>query len=144
MPTMRLPNYAYIPGQNERHPEDAFDELRRTAVQGQTADQLAQCEAFQAGLRFLDAGYYWEAHEVLEPVWMVLPQDSMERRFVQGLIQLANGCLKVRMNKPKAALRLVEQARDLVPVGDTSMMMLEMQVVHGWIDELEGKAKYAL
>ncbi len=141
-----LPTHAYIPGQNERHPEDTFDAVRRTAVQGQTAEQLAQCEAFQAGLRFLDVGFYWEAHEVLEPVWMVLPQDSAERRFVQGLIQLANGCLKVRMKKPKAALRLVEQARGLVPAADASitMMTLEVVEVHRWIDALEDKVKSAL
>lgn len=141
----QLPAYAYVPGQNERHPEDTFDSIRRTAVQGHDADQLAHSEAFQAGLRFLEAGFYWESHEVLEPVWMVLPDASTERQFVQGLIQLANGCLKLRMDRPKAALRLVGQARGLVPA-DKSMwiMTLEMHSVHGWIDELERKVMLAL
>ena len=145
MPAERLPSHAYVPGQNERHPEDTFDAIRRTAVQGHDAEQLAQTEAFRAGLRFLDAGFYWEAHEVLEPVWMVLPDSSMEHRFVQGLIQLANGYLKLRMGRPKAALRLVGQARGLLPV-DTSMtiMTLDVKDVQGRIDALEHDVLLAL
>ena len=145
MPAEQLPSHAYVPGQNERHPEDTFDAIRRTAVQGQDADQLAHSEAFRSGLRFLDAGFYWEAHEVLEPVWMVLPDGSMERQFVQGLIQLANGCLKMRMGRPKAALRLVGQARGLVPVNTSMMIMtLDVQHVQGWIDALERDVLLAL
>lgn len=139
MPQLRLPNWAYVPGQNERHPDDAFDALRQTAVRGQDTAGLAQCDAFRAGLRFLDSGYYWEAHEVLEPVWMALPEGCVERRFVQGLIQLANGCLKLRMDRPKAALRLVGKARALVPSGEVAatIMTIETREVHRWIDALE-------
>ncbi|MEE9333351.1 MAG: alpha/beta fold hydrolase [Granulosicoccaceae bacterium] len=142
---IQLPSHAHIPGHNMRHPENAFDRIRQTAARGQSADQLACSDAYRAGLRFLNAGFYWEAHEALEPVWMVLPEKSMERRFVRGLIQLANGRLKMCMGRPKAALRLVVQARDLVPTDSTlAVMTLDVQDVHGWIDELEGDACLAL
>lgn len=145
MPTIQLPSHAYLPGQNKRHPEDAFDAIRRTAVKGYTVEQLSNSEAFQAGLKFLDAGFYWEAHEVLEPVWMLLPDNSEERQFVQGLIQLANGCLKLRMGKPKAAQRLVGLARDLISSKQTlNIMTLEVAEVHGWIDALERDALLVL
>ncbi|MFK8079488.1 MAG: DUF309 domain-containing protein [Granulosicoccus sp.] len=133
-----LPEYAYLPGQNKRHPDNAFDDIRATAVNGAGAERLARCDAFLAGLHFFDKGYYWEAHEVLEPVWMALPDGSIERRFVQGLIQLANGYLKLRMGRLKAALRLVGQVRGLMPpVAGASIMSLELQEVHRWIDGLE-------
>lgn len=144
MTDLQLPDYAYVPGHNQRHSEDAFDALRETALHGQNAAQLATCEAFRAGLQFFHSGYYWEAHEVLEPVWMVLPEGCVERRFVQGLIQLANGCLKLRMGRPKAALRLVGQARGLVPSEAKTIMTLDVQDVHRWIDALEGDIVLAL
>lgn len=151
---MQLPRYAYIPGQTARHPDDAFDAIRKTAVHGQGVDQLARCEAFRAGLYYFDQGYFWEAHEVLEPVWLALPEDSVERQFVQGLIQLANGRLKLRMGRLKAALRLVGQARGLLLARETeqagvskvplTLMTLNVQDVHRWIDELESEIILAL
>lgn len=145
MATQPLPSHAYVPGINDRHAENAFDEIRHTAIEGYDANQLAQCKAFQAGLLFFHHGYYWEAHEVLEPVWMALPADSTEKKFVQGLIQLANGRLKLKMGRHKAALRLVAKARALMPLDTTiAVMTLEVQEVHCWIDALESDTKLVL
>ena len=40
------------------------------------------------------------------PVWAALPQNSVERRLVQALIQIANAGLKARMGRTKAVARL--------------------------------------
>ena len=101
-----LPGHAYLPGQTPRHPEGAFEWLRESARAGMSADALARSEAFRAGLVYLEKGYFWEAHEVLEPVWMALPQGSAERHLLQALIQLANARLKARMGRPRAVARL--------------------------------------
>ena len=100
-----LPSYAYVPGQMPRHPEGRFDDLRMTVRPDMIAEQLCATPAFQAGLVFLDHGFFWEAHEVLEPVWLALP-DGPDRIMVQALIQLANARLKQRMARPRAVLRL--------------------------------------
>ncbi len=148
MAAIRLPDHAYVPGQNERHLEDAFEDIRASAVVGYDCAQLASCEAFKSGLHYFHEGYYWEAHEVLEPVWLILPEGSIERRFVQGLIQLANGRLKLLMGRPKAALRLVGQARGLVaapPPGSLIVIMtLNVSDVHEWINNLEEDIYLAL
>ena len=107
------PTHAYIPGKTPRHPEDAFAAIHASVRSGMSAEELAATDAFQTGLRYLASGYCWEAHEVFEPVWMALP-DGDERRFVQALIQLANGRLKLLMDRPKAALRLAVIATDLL------------------------------
>ena len=60
----------------------------------------AENPAFQAGLDCLESGFYWEAHEILEPVWMNAPADAPERFMVQALIQLANAALKQVMDRP--------------------------------------------
>lgn len=139
------PAYAYVPGQTPRHPEHLFAAIRDTAVPGLSISQLAECQAFKVGLCYLDAGFYWEAHEVLEPVWMVLPVDGVERKFVQGLIQLANGLLKLEMDRPKASLRLVKIARSLVPsTKDGAIMAVDIAKTHLMIDSLEAAANDAL
>lgn len=101
-----LPAYAYIPGQTPRHAEGSFDPLRVTARAGMGAEQLSRCAAWRTGLTYLEAGFNWEAHELMEPVWMALPEGSNERRLVQMMIQLANASLKARMERPRAVLRL--------------------------------------
>lgn len=139
------PTHAYIPGKTPRHTEGAFDAVRKTAHEGLSSDQLAKSDAFRLGLHYLDAGFYWEAHEVFEPVWMVLPEQSREREFVQGLIQIANGYLKLKMQRPKAVVRLVIIARKLIPyeVGGT-VMGVDLAEVHALIDSLDRKLKHDL
>lgn len=140
-----LPTHAYVPGVTERHPENAFDELKNSVSTGQNPSQLEQSDAFCAGLQFFEAGFYWETHELLEPVWMALPEGCEEKQFVQGLIQLANGFLKLRMHRPKAALRLATIVRGLIPADASSTVMtIETKTVLVWIDDLEKHAKLLL
>jgi hypothetical protein len=101
-----LPSYAYIPGKTPRHAEGFFDAIRATAQPDMGQATLLRSRAFTAGLAYLQAGYNWEAHEVLEPVWLALPAGSAARGFVQGVIQLANARLKLEMGRPRAAVRL--------------------------------------
>ena len=139
------PGYAYIPGKTPRHPEGTFDTVRETANPGASAAELASSDAFKLGLSYLDAGFFWEAHEVLEPVWLILPKDSDERRLVQTLIQLANGLLKLQMERPKAALRLAQIAGDLLEgISEGSLMTVRMEDVRVKIDSLKKLAKDAI
>ena len=75
---------------------------------------LAQCRAAVAGRAFIEAGYFWEAHEVLEAVWLACPPNSAEQVCVRGVIQLANARLKEQMGHPRAAARLMVMARELL------------------------------
>ena len=43
---------------------------------------------------------------MLEPLWMRAPPNGRGRRVLQGLIQVANAALKLRMGRPRAAARL--------------------------------------
>ena len=44
---------------------------------------------YKRGLELFDAGKVFDAHEVLEDVWRAAPAE--EKKFLQGLIQLAVG-----------------------------------------------------
>ena len=44
---------------------------------------------YERGLELFNAGEFFDAHEVLEDVWRAAPAE--EKKFLQGLIQLAVG-----------------------------------------------------
>lgn len=133
-----LPSYAYVPGVSKRHPEGHFDHIRSSVDVGMTPKALARSDAFQCGLHFLEAEFYWEAHEVLEPVWLALPKEGDERKLVQALIQFANAKLKVKMRRPKAAKRLCDIVRGLLAdIGTEVVMGLEVSLILHLVDSFE-------
>lgn len=105
------PPHVYVPGQAPRHPDGWFDDVKSTVDSETPLTALHQTPAFQTGLAYLGAGYFWECHEVLEAVWMCTPDPSAERDVVQALIQLANARLKLLMDRPRAARRLCDKVQ---------------------------------
>ncbi len=70
--------------------------------------------AYRYGWRLFDNGFYWEAHEVWEAVWLACRPNSRERVLLQALIQLANARLKAAMGQPRAVRRLTEEVARLL------------------------------
>ena len=62
------------------------------------------------GIRLNDHGYFWEAQEILEAVWAAAPQGGRERILLRACIQIATANLRLRMQKPHAATRLLREA----------------------------------
>ena len=138
MPDLTLPDYAYVPGQTPRHDEAIFEVYHESVSAGLSLEDLKATLAWQAGLVFYDKGYFWEAHEVLEPVWMATPRNSAEHQLVQGIIQLANAALKARMKRPNAALRLCGKARDHIRAARSAGGDLVMeQSISTWMSEID-------
>lgn len=54
----------------------------------------AQNECFEAGLKLLQSGAYWEAHEAWEDLWRSLPSNSSAGLATKALIQFAAICYK--------------------------------------------------
>ena len=106
-----MPPHAYVPGQNARHPEDWFDAIKETVPSSVRVEDLHDTMAWQAGISYFNAGFFWECHEVLEAVWMHTPIPSPEREMVQAIIQLANARLKLLMDRPRATQRLCGMVR---------------------------------
>lgn len=117
------PPHAYVPGQTARHPEDWFDAIKAD-VGAHVA--MEQTQAWRAGLHYFETGYFWECHEVLEAVWMALPNPSPERDLTQALIQLANARLKLKMGKPRATRRLCAMVQNLLNGCDGTILGIEV------------------
>ncbi|MCB1343454.1 MAG: DUF309 domain-containing protein [Pseudooceanicola sp.] len=136
-----MPSHAYVPGRTPRHAEGAFD-VFHASVHGPLEETLA----WRAGWHFIEGGFFWEAHEVLEPVWLALPPNAPERRFVQGVIQIANAALKLKMGRARAALRLCGIAEGLLAecAGPTAIMGLDRATVEDYLSGVRREAKSAL
>jgi hypothetical protein len=110
-----LPAEPYIPGVSPRPSgDDDIHRIARSAPDPTDPSHWQSNPAWLAGLRLYRAGYFWEAHEAWEPVWMNARPNSPERALVQAVIQLANAGLKARMGRPKASRRLMLLAEGLV------------------------------
>ena len=70
----------------------------------------ARHPALRYALRINDHGYFWESQEILEAVWAAAPQGGRERILLRACIQIATANLRLRMQKPHAAARLLGEA----------------------------------
>lgn len=101
-----LPPAPHVPGRNARPDEAYFAAVKAATPVRTTSVEAAANPAWAHGLDCLVRGYFWECHEVLEPVWWNAPQGSPERAMVRAVIQLANAALKQAMGRPGAVARL--------------------------------------
>ncbi len=63
---------------------------------------------FYRALNEFNDGYYFEAHETLEDLWRITPVP--ERRFFQGVIQLAAAFVHVARGERAGVLKLLDAA----------------------------------
>ena len=87
-----------------------MDEILSAAAEGSGINTLSENVRVRYALRLIDSGYYWEAHEVLEPVWLHAAENSRERHLAQAIIHCTNAMLKTCMGRDQAANRLWEMA----------------------------------
>ena len=113
VPDISLPSHAHVPGSG------SVPDLVPLAHAKELTPAVTRAAEWQENLPYLyghdllQAGYYWEAHEVWEAVWLATPANGPERLLLQVLIQKANARLKSRMRRENAAARLQTQVEEL-------------------------------
>ena len=110
--SLPLPQWAYVPGETAEAEAD-HDTLwqAKALVPSRFRGYVpARHPALRYGIALNDAGYFWESQEILEAVWAAAPQGGRERILLRACIQIANANLKLRINKPHAAVRLFGEA----------------------------------
>lgn len=101
-PLLRLPPYRYLPGKNLHPGEDHLPKLGDDAV--------------HYGIDLYHAGYFFEAHEAWEPLWLHLPPGDLKRTLLHGLIQLTAALLKVELRQWRPAQTLSRRAYHYIDV----------------------------
>jgi len=111
-PEFVLPDYAHLPGANARHEEGFLDHVIETIPDSVSETNIQGHAAWNYTLSLIEHGYFWEAHEVLEAMWMRAPMNSREKSFFKLMIQIVNAELKVKLMRNNAVKRLCEQAEE--------------------------------
>jgi hypothetical protein len=107
-----LPRWAYVPGETDEADAD-YETLAQAKLLVPSRFRgyvPARHPALRYGIALNDAGYFWEAQEILEAVWAAAPQGGRERILLRACIQIANANLRLRMKKPNAAARFLGEA----------------------------------
>src|ERR1700676_5236883 len=94
-----LPQWAYVPGETAEAAAD-YETLAQAKLLVPSRFRgyvPARHPALRYGLALNDAGYFWEAQEILETVWAAAPQGGRERILLRACIQIANANLRLRM-----------------------------------------------
>jgi hypothetical protein len=110
--SLPLPRWAYVPGETDEADAD-YETLAQAKLLVPSRFRgyvPARHPALRYGLALNDAGYFWEAQEILEAVWAAAPQGGRERILLRACIQIANANLRLRMKKPNAAARFLGEA----------------------------------
>lgn len=117
--TIDFPSYAFVPGEHPhptRNPEGhSFrDGAPEESVPSVTPEYWRESQDYLYGADLYNFGYLWEAHEAWEGLWHVSKHDPLQAKFIQGLIQCAAGCLKIRMGQERGMQKLFEQGVERV------------------------------
>ena len=119
-----LPRNAHIPGTGTEPDWQRLMAAKSMVPEITKVAEWRDNTPYIYGFALMRGGFYWEAHELWEPVWMNCPPNSRERSLLRALIQTANAKLKIAMGRQHAAERLMAEAlRDLVEVGDVATLM---------------------
>jgi len=107
-----LPRWAYVPGETDEANADYETLAQITALVPPRFGGFvpARHPALRYGITLNDRGYFWESQEILETVWAAAPQGGRERILLRACILIANANLRLRMQKPTAAARLLGDA----------------------------------
>ena len=104
-----LPRWAYVPGETDEAAAD-YETLAQVSAlvpprfQGYVP---ARHPALRYAITLNDRGYFWESQEIFEALWAAAPQGGRERILLRACILIATANLRLRMQKPHAAARLL-------------------------------------
>jgi predicted metal-dependent hydrolase len=103
-----LPETRHVPGTGTTPELGLLEEVKVLAPPRTDVEAWRENVPYLYGMALFEAGFYWEAHEIWEPVWMNCAPNSPERHLLQALIQYANAALKRAMGRARATRRLIE------------------------------------
>src|SRR3979411_1260157 len=103
---LTLPRWAYVPGVETEADHETLAMAKALVPARFNGFVPARHPALRYGLGLNDAGFFWESHEILEAVWAAAPQGGRERILLRACILIANGNLRLRMEKSGSAGRV--------------------------------------
>lgn len=112
-PAIPFPPYRYVPGLNSHpisNPAGHMYGKREPDFEEVTPENWHQNKFYLYGIDLFNFAYWWEAHETLEGLWHMTYKGSIEREFLQGLIQTAAALLNKHRGHEGGAQRVKDEA----------------------------------
>ncbi len=104
VPDRPFPAYAYIPGRTP-HPTRDPDGHSYGAVlessEPPDPQEWRACRDYLYGIDLFNHGFYWEAHEAWEGLWVACGRRGPTATYLQALINLAAAGFKARWGNPR-------------------------------------------
>ena len=110
-----FPPYRFIPGKAPhptRDPDGHSYNKPLEKLEPFEVDQWQSCDEYLYGIDLFNYGYWWEAHEALEAVWVAAGRKTETGLFIQGLIQIAVAHLKRFQGFNDVARRMATEGLD--------------------------------
>lgn len=112
-----LPPYAHIPGQTPHPVSDPRGHLHGTPHE--TPPPLdpfhwQASEVYRHGVDLFNHGYYWEAHEAWESLWLAAGRSGPVAIWLKALIKLAAAMVKIRAGNAAGGRRHALRAQELL------------------------------
>ena len=110
-----FPAYRFVPGKTPhptRDPDGHSYNADPEQIASFDAEDWNSCELYLYGIDLFNHGFWWEAHEALEAVWVAAGRHTETGLFIQGLIQIAVAHLKAFQGFKAAAKRMAWKGLD--------------------------------
>lgn len=111
-----FPEYAFVPAKHPHPVTDprghSFGQAHTTATPLDPAQPMAS-RAFLFAIDLFNAGFYWEAHEAWEGLWVAAGRTGTTADFLKGLIKLAAAGVKAREGQTQGVRRHARRAEEL-------------------------------
>ena len=106
----KFPPYRYRPGESPHPIRDPGGHcFGRHSGAPVTFTDWRTCEEYLYGIDLFNHGYWWEAHEALELVWVAAGKKSEAGQFIQGLILIAAAHLKRYQGLTEVSSRMAQK-----------------------------------
>lgn len=115
-PDRPFPPYAYLPGKTPHPTRDTDGHSHGAEPETPDApnpDDWRRSGDYLYGIDLFNHGYYWEAHEAWEGLWVACGREGITATFLQALINLAAVGLKARMGSARGIRANATTAADL-------------------------------
>jgi len=110
-----FPSYRFVPGRSPhpvRDPDGHSYNQPPVQLASFSASAWQSCDEYLYGIDLFNHGYWWEAHEALEAVWVAAGRQTETGLFIQGLILIAVAYLKMFQGFNDVGRRMAEEGLD--------------------------------
>ncbi len=144
-PQAALPDYTYVSGRHPHPTSDVRGHSYGVEIEVDDFDPMRwdQCTSYLFGVDLFNYGFYWEAHEQWEAVWIRTGRRGDVSDFLKGLIKLAAAGVKAREGREIGVRRHARRAGQLfsrLKRSHAKMLGLDLEPLCQFAAELQARA----